>query len=96
VAHFVQIHWLTLLHIIQLIKRGKHNVIAVINDEQNLEGILTIDSMRPFIFDKEQYDSLNIQEMMIMPAVIVYPDDDMRAIIKKFDETENWYLPVVD
>ena len=34
--------------------------------------------------------------MMIMPAVIVYPDDDMRAIIKKFDETENWYLPVVD
>ena len=31
-----------------------------------------------------------------MPAVIVYPDDDMRAIIKKFDETENWYLPVVD
>lgn len=86
----------TFFELIDLIKRGKHNVIAVINDEQNLEGILTMDSMRPFIFDKEQYDSLNIQEMMIMPAVIVYPDDDMRAIIKKFDETETWYLPVVD
>ena len=86
----------TFSELIDLIKHGKHNFIAVINHEQNLEGILTMDDMRPFIFEKEQYGSLNIREIMIMPLAIVHRDDDMREIIKKFDETETWYLPVVD
>lgn len=82
--------------LISLIKRGKHNLIAVIDDERHLKGVITMDIIRPFMFGGKRHKLLSIQEIMIVPPVLIYLDDNMIAVIKKFDETETWILPVID
>lgn len=82
--------------LIDLISKGKKNFIAVTNDEHVLEGIIRLDDIRPIMFNKDMYDELSVQKVMITPAAIINSDDDVREIVKKFDETNTWNLPVVD
>lgn len=42
--------------LIELIRTGKRNFIAVINDKHTLEGIIMLDDIRPVMFNKELYD----------------------------------------
>jgi CIC family chloride channel protein len=68
----------------------------VIDDERHLKGVITMDIIRPFMFGGKRHNLLSIQEIMIVPPVLIYLDDNMIAVIKKFDETETWILPVID
>ncbi|MDR6945129.1 chloride channel protein [Mucilaginibacter pocheonensis] len=82
--------------LIELISKGKKNFIAVTNDDHVLEGIVMLDDIRPVMFNKDLHDELNVQKVMITPPAIIDVDDDVREIVKKFDETNTWNLPVVD
>jgi CIC family chloride channel protein len=86
----------TFYELIDLIKRGKHNFIAVIDKNQNIKGIVTMDRVRPLMFDKDQYGTLTIREVMTIPPAFIDQDADTIAILKKFDETNTWYLPIVN
>lgn len=82
--------------LIELISVGKKNFIAVTNDDHILEGIIRLDDIRPVMFNKDMYDELNVQKVMVTPPAIINAEDDVREIVKKFDETNTWNLPVVD
>jgi CIC family chloride channel protein len=82
--------------LIELISVGKRNFIAVTDDDHVLEGIILLDDIRSIMFNKELYDKLTIEEVMIPPPALIDIDDDARQIIKKFDETNTWNLPVID
>ena len=82
--------------LIELIRIGKRNFIAVTNDEHTLEGVIMLDDIRPVMFNKELYDKLSVQELMIPPPALIHIDDDARQIVKKFDETNTWNLPVIE
>ncbi|MFC6267038.1 chloride channel protein [Frigoriflavimonas asaccharolytica] len=79
-----------------LIKNGKKNIFAVLDKDQNLKGVLTLDDVRPYLFNKDQELPESIEKIMIVPPAIVHLNDDAVAIIKKFDETGAWHLPVLD
>lgn len=68
--------------LVELIHTGKRNFIAVINDKHTLEGIIMLDDIRPVMLNKELYDKLCIQEIMIPPPTLIGIDDDVRQIIK--------------
>lgn len=82
--------------LIDLIRNGKRNLIAVVSEDRELTGVISLDDLRPFMFNKELYDTLNVQQVMATPPAIIHSGDDMRLVIKKFDETGTWNLPVVD
>ena len=81
--------------LIALIRVGKRNLIAVVNAERHLEGVINMDDIRPLMFNKELYESRNVQSVMTQPPATINMDDNMRNIIKKFDETATWTLPVI-
>lgn len=81
--------------LIELIKHGKRNIIAVLDEDEKLAGIITLDDLRPLLFNPEADKEMNIQRLMKAPPVIIDIEDDMRYIIKKFDETNTWNLPVI-
>lgn len=81
--------------LIELVKSGKRNIIAVINEDRKFEGIITLDDIRSVIFDRELYEQLTIGRVTKLPPAIVYPEEEMAVILKKFDETGSWNLPVV-
>lgn len=82
--------------LLDLLSKGKKNIVAVTNDEHILEGIIKLDDIRAFMFNKELYQELSVRKVMVTPPVLISVDDDVRVIVTKFDETNTWNLPVVD
>ncbi|NLR79148.1 chloride channel protein [Chitinophaga eiseniae] len=85
----------TLRELIELIKEGNRNIIAVVNDQNRFEGIITLDDIRPIMFNPELYDRVLVKKLMKAPPAEVYLKDNINGVIKKFDEVQAWNLPVV-
>ncbi|MGY0039384.1 chloride channel protein [Pedobacter sp. NJ-S-72] len=85
-----------LIDLLEVIKNGKKNMFAVLDTERHLVGLLTLDDMRPFLFAKDLQASLDISKMIQLPVAVIHPDDQMHEIIKTFDETGAWHLPVIN
>ncbi|MGB7841846.1 MAG: chloride channel protein [Salinimicrobium sp.] len=76
--------------------RSSRNIFPVVDDDNTFMGILLLDEVRPIMFDKKLYDKVKIEELMqSAPDVIDSNVDGVRAIMKKFHDTDAWNLPVV-
>jgi CIC family chloride channel protein len=84
-----------LRQLIELIKKGRRNIIGVINIEGTLEGIITLDEIRPILFNPNLYDTMTIKEIMKTPPAVIQAGENMIDVINKFDTTQEWTLPVV-
>ncbi|WP_417431477.1 chloride channel protein [Halpernia sp.] len=80
----------------ELIKNGKKNIFAVIDKEKFLQGVLTMDDIRPYLFNKDQELPANIHQIMQAAPAVVHFTDNAVAILKTFDDTGAWHLPVID
>ena len=76
--------------------RSPRNIFPVVNDDGKLVGILTLDDIRSFMFDKALYDALVVAELMSSPPEVVNIEEEMDEVMKKFQDTGAWNLPVVD
>ena len=79
----------------ELVKVGKRNMIAVTDDDQKLVGIVNMDDLRPILFDPFACASSTISGLMKESFVSVNEFDNVVSVVKKFDETGVWNLPVV-
>lgn len=79
----------------EMVKNGNKNIFAVVNDQKVLQGILTLDDIRPYLFGKTE-TSVTIQQMMKAPPAVIYPENQPLDILQMFDDTAMWNLPVVD
>lgn len=82
--------------LLDLVKEGHHNFIAVLENGELLVGIITLDDLRPVMFNHEMYEELDVEKVMKAPPATVELEDDMRSIIRKFDDSNTWDLPVVE
>lgn len=80
----------------ELIKNSKKNVFAIVDDEKMLKGILTLDDIRPLLFNRDKDASITILQLMKAPPAVLHPEDEPLKIIQIFDDTGVWNLPVVD
>lgn len=77
-----------------LISNGRKNNFAVIDDNRQLKGTLTLDDVRPYLFNENE--KLNLSKLVKVPAAVVMLSDKPVRIIQTFDDTSTWNLPVVD
>ncbi len=85
----------TLREIIELVKAGGRNIIAVVNQDQLFEGIITLDDIRPVMFNPELYDKVTVKKLMQAAPAVVNLKDNINVVIKKFDTAQAWNLPVI-
>ena len=86
----------TLRELIGLIKNSKRNLFAVLNADGHLVGILTLDDVREVMFDTTKYDKIFVKNLMVLPPSVLSVNESMSDIMKKFDTTNAWNLPVID
>jgi CIC family chloride channel protein len=86
----------SLRQLTDLIKNSQRNIFAVISEEGQLEGIITLDDVREVMFQTMLYDTMTVRQLMHEPPSIVRLNESMNDAMKKFDKTEAWNLPVVD
>lgn len=87
---------MTLRRLIEVVSSSPRNIFPVVDEHEHLVGILTLDDIRSFMFDKALYDALVVAELMSMPPAIIHLHDPMSVVMKKFQQTGAWNLPVVD
>ena len=81
--------------LLELIKKGHRNIIGVLENNEELVGIITLDDIRPIMFNHKMYDEMDVQHVMKAPPATVEIAEDMREVIRKFDDTNTWNLPVL-
>jgi CIC family chloride channel protein len=86
----------TLGELAHLISVSDKTVFPVISDHRELTGLLYLDQIRKVIFDKEQYQTMSVKELMTPVTQVIAPTDKMDQIMHKFDRAKAWYLPVVE
>jgi CIC family chloride channel protein len=82
--------------VIEKIKESKRNVFPVVNKEERLIGIITLDHIKKEMFNHELYDSVIARELMEKPETKIRMSDDIFAVMNKFEESGQWNLPVTD
>jgi len=87
---------MTLGELVKVVAVSSRNIFPVLGTEDELVGILLMDNIREVMFDHSKYDTVKVKQLMRPPAAIVQPDDDMISVMKKFDDTGAWNLPVVE
>ena len=82
--------------LVRSISLSKRNTFPVVNEDGTLAGIIHLDNVRDTIFRTELYDKVTVKELMTPPASTISPSDDLHTVLKKFDETNEWNLPMVE
>ena len=81
----------------QAVVKSNRNIFPVVHKETNiLEGVLLLDDLRPVMFDQSLYEEIKARDVMQNPlAIIDLEKDKMTDVMKKFQDTGAWNLPVV-
>lgn len=82
--------------IINVIKHSKRNIFPVVNRNNMLVGIIYLDSIKEEMFNPSLYDKISAKELMEKPAAQVKHDEDIFFIMKKFEQSGQWNLPVTE
>ena len=80
----------------QSVSKSKRNLFPVLSDDKKLIGIIVLDDIRPMMFDTELYNTVFVESLMhAPPEVIFYETDNMKQVMKKFQDSGAWNLPVI-
>ncbi|MBN2261876.1 MAG: chloride channel protein [Prolixibacteraceae bacterium] len=84
----------TLRDFVKKVPESKRNIFPVLDDEEKLVGVVLMENVRPVIFNRELYDSTMITDFMIAPPAVVETNESMESVMKKFNASKAWNLPV--
>lgn len=78
------------------VAKSKRNLFPVLNEEKALLGIVLLDDVREFMFDTSLYETVYVRSIMHSPpSVIHYEKDSIKIIMRKFQDSSAWNLPVL-
>ena len=86
----------TLGDLVNLVRKSKRNIFPVVNDANELLGVITLDDIREVMFDKEAQENVFIKSLMSSPPSSVTSHENMQSVMSKFEITGAWNLPVID
>lgn len=86
----------TLGEFVDIIAGSDAQVFPVLDAEQKLRGLVEMDHIRKLMFQTDQYKTLRVKDFMEVFNTVVQADEKMESVMRKFDETGAWRLPVVE
>ncbi|TRX66107.1 chloride channel protein [Carboxylicivirga sp. M1479] len=86
---------MTLGELVKVISTSKRNIFPVLNHHEELQGIVLLDDIREIMFNHEMYSETKVEELMSLPPAMIECDENMDKVMRKFEETGAWNLPVV-
>lgn len=81
---------------VKVITQSSRNVFPVVDDNGKLMGMVLIDNIRNIMFRPELYERFKVTRFMVSPPGVINVNMQMEKIMRLFDQTKAWNLPVVD
>lgn len=86
----------TLGDLVNLVRLSKRNIFPVVNEKNQLLGIVTLDDIRKIMFDEGARKNVTVRSLMHTPPAETSPGEDMANVMQKFEISGAWNLPVID
>ena len=94
---FIPVHPdMSLKQMVDVISKSKPNLFPVTDDDGQLLGIVLLDDIRNIMFRPDLYRRMHVKRFMSMPPAKVELGTPMDQVMKMFDNTGAWNLPVVE
>ncbi len=78
------------------VSKSNRNLFPVVDESSILVGIILLDDIRTVMFDQSLYETTSVQTFMSNPPEYIdYENDSMKQVMKKFQSSGAWNLPVV-
>ncbi|MDB9721099.1 chloride channel protein, partial [Winogradskyella sp.] len=78
------------------ISKSNRNLFPVTDTDNSFIGIIFLDDIRTVMFDQSLYNSTTVETFMQKPPEYIhYEDDSMEVVMKKFQSSGAWNLPVI-
>ncbi len=87
---------MTLKDMVHVISKSHRNLFAVTDDDNVLVGVVLLDDIRDIMFRTDLYKRLTVSRFTATPPVKIVIGSPMDQVMKSFDDTGAWNLPVVD
>ncbi len=86
----------TLEDILPIVVSSTVAVFPVLEKDGTFDGVLEMDEIRKHILEPRKAGSITVRELMLPAKSIIRKDEKMESVMKKFDRTDAWRLPVLD
>lgn len=94
---FIPVHPdMSLKEMVDVISKSKRNLFPVTDDDGQLLGIVLLDDIRNIMFRPDLYRRMHVKRFMSMSPAKVELGTPMDQVMKMFDNTGAWNLPVVE
>ena len=94
---FIEVHPdMSLGDMVKVISQSHRNIFPVTDKEGMLLGIVILDDIRNIMFRPELYKRFYVRKFMTMPPAKIEVGSSMDNVMKVFDQTNAWNLPVVE
>ncbi len=82
--------------LVKAISASRRNIFPVVDKDNRLLGIVLLDDIRNIMFRQELYHRFTVSKLMTSAPARLLITDSMEQVMRTFDDTKAWNLPVVD
>ena len=87
---------MSLKEMVDVIAKSSRNLFPVINEKGHLLGVVLLDDIRNIMFRPDLYRRIYVERFMSAPPAQIEVGTPMEQVMRTFDETKAWNLPVVE
>lgn len=87
---------MSLKEMVDVIAKSSRNLFPVTDDKGNLLGVVLLDDIRNIMFRPDLYRRIYVERFMSAPPATIEVGTPMEQVMRIFEETKAWNLPVVE
>lgn len=87
---------MNLKEMVNVISQSHRNLFPVVNEKNDFLGVVLLDDIRNIMFRPELYKRMYVRRFMSTPPAKIEVGEPMDVVMKRFDDTGAWNLPVVE
>ena len=80
--------------LVKAVSESERNIFPVLDGKRRLQGYVSLEDIRKVMFKTEDYHKLFVYNYMRNITDVVYEDEPMEAVMRKFETSDAWNLPV--
>ena len=86
----------TLGDLVEVVARSERNIFPVLDSKDRFQGYVSLDAIRQDMFQTNLYRKRHVYNYMRTAPEYIQPVENMDSVMRKFEKTGAWNLPVVD
>ena len=86
----------TLGELVEAVSKSERSIFPVVDSKGRFQGFVSLARIRKDIFRPELYQTNHVYNYMQTSQEYVYPNEPMDSVMRKFEKTGAWNLPMVD